>query len=349
MKFSAQEINSKNTWQIGTGDDTRMYHDVFIKYGVAFVGPGDPGIEGDPETALFYKNNPKVKNWGAVLKQVKVGDWMIARKGKSTIVALGKVVSGYNHSEFFGDVEGWCLQHYVRVEWYRANIASNRLEIGSNSLSQSTLQRCASKIVLNKIYNCDFVLAPEPTRIEQVELIQISELVNELIERGIRIQDSENIGVTLARIIRLAQYYEANDGSAPEAEIVSFLVVPFLIAIGWSEQKIKMEYNRIDIALFTESFKGNYLATPNIIIEAKKIENGLAFTDKQIDGYSKLFPRCKKFVATNGYRYVYSELVNGKLVSKGYFNLLRLSEREQLRSLPLTSIETILQISNFQN
>lgn len=43
MKFKSKDINPKNTWQIATGYNTRNYSDIFLKYGVAIVGPGDPG------------------------------------------------------------------------------------------------------------------------------------------------------------------------------------------------------------------------------------------------------------------------------------------------------------------
>lgn len=46
MRFTEDILNVDNTWQIGTGDDTRSYFDIFSTYGVALVGPGDPGREG---------------------------------------------------------------------------------------------------------------------------------------------------------------------------------------------------------------------------------------------------------------------------------------------------------------
>ncbi len=141
MKFTALDINKENTWQIGTGDDTRMYLDIFLSFGVALVGPGYPGIEGEPSTEIFYKEHSNKHNWGAVLKQVKRGQWMIAKKGKGCIVALGHVIEEYNYSHIFSDVEGWDLQHYLKIKWYLPKTDSRLLNLPSFCLSQSTLQR----------------------------------------------------------------------------------------------------------------------------------------------------------------------------------------------------------------
>ena len=84
MKFDDFQINSDNTWQIGSGDNTRNYSDVFFKFGVALVGPGSIGREGSPEVVEFYKNNPKKTNWGNWLTEVKKSQWLILRKGRST-------------------------------------------------------------------------------------------------------------------------------------------------------------------------------------------------------------------------------------------------------------------------
>ena len=54
MKFISTDINETNTWQIGTGDPSRSYISVFLKFGVALVGPGEPGPERDPGTIIYY-------------------------------------------------------------------------------------------------------------------------------------------------------------------------------------------------------------------------------------------------------------------------------------------------------
>jgi len=349
MKFSSTEINSNNCWQIGTGDGTRSYLDIFLKYGVALVGPGDAGREGESKTNLFYKLNPDIRNWGAVLKKVKLNEWIIARKGVQKILAIGQVEKEIDHSNLFSDVEGWNLQHYVKVKWYVPNTPERKIQFNSNVLSQSTLSRCYGQDVYDQIYKTDFYLSPREFEVEKLVVpkqIDHSDVMKMLIDEGLRIQDAENISSTIQRIIRLAQWYRQNDKETLEHEIIAFLVLPLLIALGWSEQKIKLEYQNIDIALFKEVFKGNYKATPEFILEAKTFDNGLAFTDHQIKNYAEKYPDCKNFVATNGFRYKVFFKDKNKMIQKGYFNLLRLNERNVLYDIPSTTIDSIFLISN---
>jgi|WetSurMetagenome_2_1015567.scaffolds.fasta_scaffold98047_1 hypothetical protein len=350
MKILPADVNSSNTWQIGTGDGTRSYHDIFLKFGVALVGPGDPGKDGDAATDLFYTVNPGVHNWGKALKLVQKGQWIIARKGTTAIVGLGQVEREYDYSWLFADVEGWDLQHYVSVRWYRPETRNGRIEFTDKVLGQSTLQRCRNQMVFDELYKTDFELCASEFSPQDFALprqITTDDLANEMVDQGIRIQDAENVGATVERIIRLANWYVKNDCNALESEIVAFLILPLLVALGWSEQKMKLEYSDVDIALFKKAFRGDYGSKPAIILEAKTFGNGLAFTGHQIENYAQKFPQCDKFVATNGFRYKLFERIGSGLATAGYFNLLRLNERNVLYDIPFTSIQTILKISNF--
>ena len=349
MRLTPAEINSKNCWQIGTGDDTRSYLDIFLKYGIALVGPGDPGKEGEPNTKLFYETNPEVRNWGAILSNVEIGEWILARKGVRKILAVGQVEKKIDYSNLFSDVEGWNLQHFVKVKWYLPDNPENIIQFDSNVLVQSTIQRCRKQVVYDQIYKTAFVKCPREFEVEDFFVpkeIDLSDITNMLVDQGLRIQDAENVSSTIQRIIRLAQWYRKNDKETLESEIVAFLILPLLIALGWSEQKMKLEYQNIDIALFIKAFTGDYQSTPEFIIEAKTFNNGLAFTDAQMKIYGEKYPNCKNFIATNGYRYKIFFKDKNKLIQKGYFNLLRLNERNVLYDTPLTTIESIFSISN---
>lgn len=349
MKFTYDEINSANTWQIGTGDDTRSYLDIFFSFGVALVGPGYPGKEGDLLTEKFYSEHPQIRNWGATMRQIKRNQWLIARKGKGFIMGLGKVIEEYDYSNIFNDIEGWDLQHYVKVKWYKPKTDNDRIELGSYCLSQSTIQGCFSDEAYRAIYNTDFEEVISQFDVEQLsdKELSISDIVDTLVQAGVRIQDADNVGLTLQRIIRLTNYYISYHYDVSEAEIITFLIAPTLIALGWSEQKIKFQINNIDIAVYEEAYDHDRGQIPEIIIEAKKFSNGLAFTHSQIKNYAMRYPKCKKFVATNGFRYKYFELQDGELTCKGLFNLLTLKERDLTRSLPYKSIQTMMEISNF--
>jgi hypothetical protein len=348
MKLLSSEINASNSWQIGTGDGTRSIHHIFLRYGVAIVGPGDPGKEGDSNTKLYYIVNPEIKNWGKALSQVQPGEWMIARNGRSEIVAVGKVLDGCNHSNLFSDVDGWDMQHFVKVKWFKPIKSS--IKLGGNVLGMHTLQGCKKPAVFDAIYAAEFEEVQSEFEVEDIAIpktVGFSELIDVLIDNGIRITDAENISTTIQRVSRLARWYQERDPKVLEHEVVAFLILPLLMALGWSEQKIKLEYKYIDVVLFDRPFTGDYEETPRLILEAKTFSNGLALTHEQINRYSKVFPNCKRFLVTNGFRYKYFERMGDSLTEIGYFNLLRLTERNVLEDVPLSSLDTILKISNF--
>ena len=48
---------------------------------------------------------------------MREGDLVVLRSGTSGVFGVGEVVGPYAHSELFGDVDGWSLQHLRRVRW----------------------------------------------------------------------------------------------------------------------------------------------------------------------------------------------------------------------------------------
>ncbi|MFN8342910.1 MAG: hypothetical protein U0V64_14710 [Cyclobacteriaceae bacterium] len=264
MRFDSTHLNPENTWQIGTGDDTRMYFDVFLRFGVALVGPGNPGRNDDPKTEEYYQKHGD-NNWGAKLAKVKKGQWLIARKGKSLILAIGEVVSEYDYSPFFSDVEGWDLQHFIKVKWFRPSTNSETIQLPTQCLGQSTLQSCNIADVYNIIYSTEFNEIKPIKHIEQISdnQLSINEIIDSLVDHGVRVQDADNIGSTLTRIIRLTNYYINYHYNVSEAEIITFLVAPTLIALGWSEQKIKLQLDNIDLSIYKQAFDADEEVTRN--------------------------------------------------------------------------------------
>lgn len=344
---------NNNLWQVGTGDSTRDYFEIFLRYGVAIVGPGNPGRDGEEQTSQFYRDHPHITNWGAELRRIQEGDWVIARSGKTRIMAVGQVTGGYDHSPVFEDVEGWDLQHLVRVKWYQPITEDKILHLQDSTMRWVTTSVCNNQEVRELIAAADFEEAPPSLTgaWKMPEKLKLDNITDALIDAGTRIQDAENVTHTIRRIIRLTEWYNQNDYYALEHELRAFLILPFMISLGWSEQKIKLEYDKIDVALFSKPYvspDGKNNQSPLIILEAKNFDNGLAFTDYQIKRYSDRYPQCGRFIITNGYRYL--EMENGKPEEKGYFNLLRLRKSYALKQyLPgyYSTIETMLKMTNF--
>ena len=346
-------INPNNeVWQIGTGDDSRNYFNVFLKYGVACIGPGNPGSEMDEKTKEFYCDHPTVRNWGSVLLDVNIGDLIIARKGRKIVKGVGIVKSEYQYSEIFEDIQGWDLQHFVEVDWFVLE-DQRELNFDKSLLSGSTLERCSKDEVLSKILveNFNHYISEESSILElsQYPLLKVRDLKMELLNKGLRVIDADFMLNSIERIQTLVQWYYNNDANASEAEIRSFLVIPFFIALGWSEQKMKLEFAHIDISLFDKPFRDGRINEPSLIIEVKKLKDGLAFTNRQIEKYGIKFPKTYKFITTNGHIYNYYEKnEEGELIELGGFNLLKLRTERLIRFKEkyLNTIETISKMLN---
>ena len=159
--------------------------------------------------------------------------------------------------------------------------------------------------------------------------ISDEDLVERLIANGLRAADAETVIQAIWRVRRLARWYERYGRDLSEHEIRTFLVVPILLALGWSEQKIKIEWKHTDMAFFLEPYKKGH--HPQMIMESKRMREGLGYAERQVERYAREFPECKRLIATDGLRYrLYvkrGDKWDMKQDFKAYMNLLNLKDR----------------------
>jgi len=101
----------RNVWQVSGGPGSRPYADVFLKYGVALIGPGDAG-PWRPERNDEEFDGGYVRRFST---EIQLGDVFLLRTGISSICSVGLVASEYLYLPQFDDVNGWDLQHARRV------------------------------------------------------------------------------------------------------------------------------------------------------------------------------------------------------------------------------------------
>ena len=149
-----------------------------------------------------------------------------------------------------------------------------------------------------------------------------------LIGNGLRPADAETVIQTIGRVRRLARWYQRYGSELSEHEIRTFLIAPIMLALGWSEQKIKIEWNRTDMSFFSQIYKKN--EKPCMILESKRMHEGLDHAERQLTRYAKNFPACRRLVASDGIRYqLYakqSDEWNLRQDFQSYMNLLNLKE-----------------------
>jgi hypothetical protein len=310
-------------WQVAAGDGTRDYTKVFLKYGVILVGPGSAG---DYFQNKEVYNSAESKDYRpfihVIAEDMNQDDLVILKQPHGPkswkIVAVGKVTSDYLHKEVFGDVEGWDLQHSRLIQW---RIPLNPTVI--NGLRRGTLVGVNNQQAINEataIWSTGNALVSEDLPPEP-EKLSVEQLIDSLMIEGLPGNGAEVIAKTIWRLSRIARWYSSHGSDVGEHEIRTFLIVPLLTSLGWAEQKIKIEWNNIDVAIFDSPYSKE--SKPIVIIESKRLSDGLRDAPGQATRYAQNYPTCSLFVVSDGIRYkLYQKETDGSWRYSSYMNLL---------------------------
>ena len=287
-------------WQIAAGSAGRDYSKLFLKFGMAFFGAGAEKLE-----------------------NINVGDTVILKQGITEISAAGKVVqrdgehrgnhykdsSDKKDKEWLLDVDGWDLPAWCYVDW---RVPASGEAIAVTGLTRGTIKRAYQP---GPQKEADKILAtgcpPKETEHkgpEETEEVKDEELLETLLREGLSPSSANELKNKIKNIRDLARYYRKNyqwNANILEHEARTFLVVPLLLALGWSEQRIKIELANVDIAYFSKPYKNWKESKENCvaIIETKSFASGLDYARDQAKSYSDNFPNCKALITTNGYCY----------------------------------------------
>jgi len=281
---------TRGIWQLASGPSTRPYADIFLKYGVGLVGPGDAGPwkpdRGDDEFEGGF-----VRRFAS---EMQVGDVVLLRTGIASIIAVGVVASEYLYLNQFDDVNGLDLQHAKRVRWCRL---PQEYTFGSPVFGANPT-RC-SRIWSEEVKDyADRFLNSPPTHWQEAPL---PELPAE--EPGL-----DKVPAALECIVAQAQdlvglYWDRhNFGDHPtEDELVAHFVVPFLRALGWPPERLAVKWRYIDVAVFAALPR-----TPEncrFVIEAKRLGAGVEGALEQAKGYVESLGLPRDVIVTDGIRY----------------------------------------------
>lgn len=313
-------------WQVAAGEGARDYSPVFLEFGIMAIGAGNPGPYFEHKD--YYEGH---RNWRsqvvAFAKKVQLGDVVILKKPyhrQWKILAVGRVTGEYEYSALFDDVEGWDLQHCRKVEWVEP---SSKTCVGGLArgtfirVNSPNLQNKATEILNNGSLRSAEALPPPARRIEGEELVE------HLVDNGLRPADAETVIQTIGRVRRLGRWYNTHGRDISEHETRTFLIVPVLLALGWSEQKMKIEWNGLDVAFFDGVYSKKAKSRCVMILESKRMREGLLYAERQIKRYSERFPECHRLVVSDGICYRLYCKENGEWNWKAYMNMLNLKER----------------------
>ena len=310
-------------WQVAAGSAGRDYTDRFLRHGMAFVGGDIPCSTMD--------------------NGVQLGDTIILKRGMSQIFAVGRVVErdgqfkGDGDKDWLRDFDGWDLRAWCYVDWCKPSKA-----IQTHGLTRATIQGVnqthllglAEQVLTSNSNTPATTYEAEP---QNTKVVQDEDLVSELVQLGLRPSAAEDLTQALRRIRRLARFYlDRNWDLTNEHDARTFLVVPLLIALGWAEQRMKIELpvpgvGRVDVGCFRKPYCGRDDECI-VLIETKGLGQGLDYATNQAHGYADSFPSCRVVIATNGYCYKSFERVGDTFSThpKSYLNISRPRDRYPL-------------------
>ncbi len=329
-------MSERAVWQIAGGMSGRYFEELFLRHDVMCLGPGDPGE---------YFHNPQAYEGEPVksfCEEVQPNDIVLLRKGYE-VVAIGRVAdmeAGYQHDECFDDVHGWDLQHTRRVVWQRGletqlKEIQRKQPVFSNMKQMGRFNRVGKERFLDPVRRLfELCRLREPVmRPDYVSNRLDDEALGEaLFSEGLANESVERVIEAIQRQRRLRRWYRAHGEKSDrptEHEVVAHMVLPLLLALGWSEQLLGVEWKKVDLAAFVGV--PTRAETCVLVCEAKGGSHGLQEVVEQAAGYVRTLglTSARKVMVTNGSRFLVYER-NGESWSKeptGYLNVKAIRRR----------------------
>ena len=349
----------RQIWQIAAGETGRNYTDLFLNHDIMFMGPGRFGPYDKNTYQLLRRQGSFKRGIATQLRQfcteLKDGDIVLLRLGP-TAKAIGLVKKAeYFWTSTFDDVFGWDLQHANRVVWQnhltdellRMQKENTLFYYRGQTFSRVNRQLQARvKHLFSQFQSRALKQLPSPLP----EPLTLDELGEELFAKGLPNEAVDKVILAIQRQRRLAKWYERHGKKSKrpkEHEVVTHMILPFLLALGWSEQLLAVEWNRIDLAAFSRT--PTTAENCSLVCEAKTLRHGLQNILKQAKGYVKKnrLKNCTKILATDGIRlYLYKMKQSGNWDEKavGYLNV-KLIRTNHIAPADTNAVDTIMALT----
>jgi hypothetical protein len=307
------DISGKTLWQVAAGDADRNYADLCLKWDVILNGPGSEGAWPDCVPKLvddWGLSSQKIADLRRFCESIQDGDIIILRIGTSEVFGVGVVVGEYGWRDEFCDVDGWDLQHVRRVRWlWKYDKTPERFK--TNTLKRGTTQKLeapsieqwlAELEIGNKSMNRPIRKLPVYPDYPSLGLVDTDSISEYLFDHGVGSTSIQKLVYEIDELERIAKWYR-KAASPSESETVAYLVVPLLRSLGWTPQKMAIEWHKVDLALFNKlpRVEGNL----SVVVEAKRKDMSCLTAKSQAQFYAeqKGGESCKRLIVTDGLRY----------------------------------------------
>ena len=233
------------------------------------------------------------------------GDIVVLKMGLSQLHGIG-VVGNYEHVDEFNDIDGWELGHARRIRWLHRDCHN----FDTNVFTRSTTTRLYNESALAWIRET-LSRTDDDGNWKDVDPLDFSandgssskleedDLATHLFEKGLPSDAIRELLDPKGSFVQMANWYWTREPS--EHETVCHLVVPLLKVLGWTPQKIAIEHNRIDVALFSRLPRDNDNLA--LVVEAKRLHQACLGAFEQAKYYAKDYGNCKRIIVTDGLRY----------------------------------------------
>lgn len=300
-----------NVWQVAVGDSGRDYRKLFFDHDLMIIGPGDLGDARSDQYANsvtdLRDDSRRVRRFA---EKVACGDRVLMRHGQE-VIGVGEIPpEAENQYEFdytFRSVYGWDLRHRRRVKWAAKDKLLDRdLDNSFKGGRMSRFSQVHNSEALAAVRSLDTVHFAAPLNaLPSVDTrpYKDDELRADLLREGVNEENIEGILSALRRAKHLLCWYRRTDeaGRTPtEHEVVSHILLPLFLGLGWSYQQIAVEWNKVDMAFFerTPTIEANCV----MVLEAKGLERGLSQVLDQPRNYVRTLElkNARYIVTTNG-------------------------------------------------
>jgi hypothetical protein len=154
--------------------------------------------------------------------------------------------------------------------------------------------------------------------------IGLDEVSRHLFDHGVASTSITQLVGEVDELVRVGDWYRRTKVPS-EHEAVATLVVPLLRALGWTPQKMGIEWNRVDVALFQKLPRDN--ENLRVVVEAKRMNLSCLSARSQALGYAERHESCHRLIVTDGLRYgVYRRNSDKTFTLHAYMNLARLRD-----------------------
>ena len=288
-------------WQHAAGDQHHNHVSLCLKWGVIVGGPG---------TKSWYKYTDGEKRDARdevrrLCEEMRAGDIVVLKMGLSRLHGVG-VLGSYEHVEEFNDIDGWELGHARRVRWLHINPEGR--DFRTNVFSRSTTSRLHTESALTYIRETLARTDDDENDVPPLDFtsddglsfeLSADDLAAYLFAKGLPGDAIRELLDPKGSFVQMANWYWTQQAS--EHETVCHLVVPLLKVLGWTPQKIALERNRIDVALFSRLPRDNESLT--LVVEAKALHRACLSAFGQAKVYAKDYANCRRIIVTDGLRY----------------------------------------------